>query len=299
MNYFWHLFIYLNIYAIVAMSLNLVIGYCGLLTLAHAGYFTVGGYAYALATVKLGWGFLPAVCLGLGVSILLSLAVSIPAWRFKGDFFMMISLAVQTLLFSLLYNWSNPDAELGTWSNLTNGPFGISGVAKPNLWGLQLQSIGGVASLAFTMSIVCALIVWLLVSSPWGKLLQAIRDDELVAKGLGKNTNLVKVQVFAIACGMASIAGAIYASYVGYIDPSSATLDESILMTCMVLVGGIGNFRGPLVGAFVLLAIPELLRFAAIPAEIAANIRLMLYGLLLVLMMHFRPQGLAGNYRLE
>jgi branched-chain amino acid transport system permease protein len=299
MNYFLHLFIYLNIYAIVAMSLNLVIGYCGLLTLAHAGYFTVGGYAYALATIKLGWGFLPATLLGVGIAMLLSLAVSIPAWRFKGDFFMMVSLAVQTLLFSLLYNWSSPDAEVGTWANLTNGPFGIAGISKPNLFGLHLQSIGGVASLAFAMSTLCALIVWLLVSSPWGKLLQALRDDELVARGLGKNTRLVKVQVFAIACGMASIAGAIYASYVGYIDPSSATLDESILMTCMVLVGGIGNFRGPLVGAFVLLAIPELLRFAAIPAAISANIRLMLYGLLLVLMMRFRPQGLAGNYRLD
>ncbi|MFM7581011.1 MAG: branched-chain amino acid ABC transporter permease, partial [Microcystaceae cyanobacterium] len=127
MNYFLHLLIYLNIYAIVAMSLNLVTGYCGLLTLAQAGYFAIGSYVYALASLKLGWGFLESTMLGVMVSVLLSLAVSLPAWRFRGDFFVMVSLAVQALLFSLFYNWSSPNADLGTWENLTNGPFGIAG----------------------------------------------------------------------------------------------------------------------------------------------------------------------------
>ena len=126
-----------------------------------------------------------------------------------------------------------------------------------------------------------------------------MRDDELATKGLGKNTQLVKVQAFAIACGMAAVAGTIYASYVSYIDPSTASLDESVLMTCMVLVGGVGNFRGPLVGAFLLLMIPELLRFAMIPDAIAANLRLILYGVLLVVMMHVRPQGIAGDYPVD
>jgi branched-chain amino acid transport system permease protein len=146
---------------------------------------------------------------------------------------------------------------------------------------------------------VFSLMTWLFSSSPWGRLLKAMRDDELAARGLGKNIRLVKVQAFAVACGMVAVAGTIYASYVSYIDPSIASLDESILMLCMVIVGGGGNFRGPLVGALVLLSIPELLRFVNIPDVMAANIRLMVYGLLLVLMMHFRPQGLAGEYRLE
>jgi branched-chain amino acid transport system permease protein len=130
-------------------------------------------------------------------------------------------------------------------------------------------------------------------------LLKALRDDELAARGLGKNTRIAKVQVFAIASGMVAVAGALYAAYVGYIDPSAASLDESVLFICMVIVGGVGNFRGPLVGALMLLAIPEALRFLAIPDAIAANLRLMAYGVLLVVMMHFRPQGLAGNYRIE
>lgn len=299
MNYLLHLLIYLNIYAIVAMSLNLVTGYCGLLTLAHAGYFAVGSYVYALATLKLGWGFLGGTGLGILVALILSLAVSLPAWRFRGDFFVMISLAVQALLFSLFYNWSSPNAEVGTWKNLTNGPFGIAGVAKPSILGLKFNSIGSVALLSLVVALLCGLICWLLLNSPWGRLLKAMRDDELAVRGVGKNTRWLKMQVFAISCGLVSVAGVIYGAYVGYIDPSAASLDESVLYVCMVIVGGVGNFRGPLVGALILLLIPEALRFVAIPDAIAANIRLMLYGVLLVIMMHFRPQGLAGDYRIE
>jgi len=299
MNYLLHLLIYFNIYAIVAMSLNLVTGYCGLLTLAHAGYFALGSYAYALASIKLGWGFIPATAMGVVVAMVLSLAVSLPAWRFRGDFFVMISLAVQALLFSLFYNWSNPNADVGTWTNLTNGPFGIAGIPKPKLFIWQFQEIGSVALLSLVVAGLCGLVCWLLLASPWGRLLKALRDDELAARGLGKNTRIAKVQVFAIASGMVAVAGALYAAYVGYIDPSAASLDESVLFICMVIVGGVGNFRGPLVGALILLAIPEALRFLAIPDAIAANLRLMAYGVLLVVMMHFRPQGLAGDYRIE
>ena len=299
MAYILHLLIYLNIYAIVAMSLNLITGYCGLLTLAHAGYFAVGSYVYALVSLKLGWEFFPATLLGVAFAVILSLAVSLPAWRFRGDFFVMMSLAVQALLFSIFYNWSSPTAELGTWSNLTNGPFGITGIPKPIVLGFQFQTIGSVALLSLIVAGACGLVCWLLLSSPWGRLLQALRDDELAARGLGKNTRLAKVQVFAISSGLVAVAGAIYGAYVGYIDPNAAALNESVLYLCMVMVGGVGNFRGPLVGAFILLAIPEGLRFLAIPDMLAANLRLMIYGLLLVAIVHFRPQGLAGNYRIE
>lgn len=299
MNYLLHLLIYLNIYAIVAMSLNMVVGYCGLLSLAHAGYFAVGGYAYALATLKLGWGLLPSLGLGVGLAAVLSLALSLPAWRFKGDFFVMVSLSVQALLFSLFYNWSSPGAEPGTLANLTNGPFGLAGIPKPSLVFFTVDSLTGIALLSLVTAILCGLMCWRLLSSPWGRLLKAMRDDELALRSMGKNVRRAKMEVFAISCGMVAIAGALYASYVSYIDPSAASLNESILMLCIVLVGGVANLRGPLVGALVLLAIPELLRFAQIPDAVAANVRLMLYGLALVLMMHFRPQGIAGEYRIE
>ena len=170
---------------------------------------------------------------------------------------------------------------------------------KPAILGSKFATIGSISALSSVLAVLAAGLVWILVSSPWGRLLKAIRDDELAARNLGKNSRLAKVQAFAIACALASVAGVIYCSYVSYIDPSAASIDESILLLSMVLVGGVGNFRGPLVGAFVLLAIPELLRFAQLPDVMAANLRLLAYGWLLVLMAHFRPQGLAGEYRLE
>jgi branched-chain amino acid transport system permease protein len=299
MNYFFHLLIYLSAYTILAASLNMIVGYCGLLTLAHAGYFAIGSYVYALVTLKLGWGFLPAALLGAGLAALLSLAVSLPSWRLKGDFFVMASLAVQVLFFSAIYNWASPGMQPGTWKNLTNGPFGLTNVPKPAIFGSEFDTLGSVAALSLLIAVACLLFVKMLLGSPWGRALQAMRDDELAARSLGKNVRLLKTQVFAVASGLAAVAGAIYASYVGYVDPSIASLQQSILMLCMVIVGGVGNFRGPIVGAVVLIAIPEILRFIDITDTAAANIRLMAYGLLLIAVTHFRPQGLAGSYRFE
>lgn len=299
MSYVLHLLIFFDIYVIVALSLNMMVGYGGLLTLAHAAYFAVGGYVYALATLVLGWGFIPAILLSLCITAFLSLALSLPAWRFSGLFFLIISLAVQALLFSLFYAWFEPGAEVGTWANLTNGPYGLAGVPKPAFGGIKIDSIAGVAGVASAVALACVGISWLVLVSPWGRMLKSIRDDELAARGLGKNVRLAKVHVCAVACAMVALAGALYVAYVGYIDPQSASLDESILFLCFVLVGGVGNLRGPLLGALILLAIPEALRLLDLSDALAAEVRLMAYGLLLVLMVHLRPQGIAGEYRLE
>ncbi len=298
MNYLLHLLIYLSIYAILAASLNIIVGYCGLLTLAHAGYFAIGAYTYALVTLTLGWGFIPATAIGVGAAAVLSLAVSLPAWRLRDDFFIIGTLAVQALLYNAIYNWHSPGTPPGTWGNLTNGPFGIPGLSRPVIAGIEFATIGHMTLLAVVVAAICLLVCWLLLSSPWGRVLQAMRDDELAARGLGKNTRWLKVEAIAVGCGLAAVAGAIYGSYVRYVDPSLASLDMGILLLCMVIVGGVGNFRGPLVGAAILLLIPEVLRFLRLPDTMAAEIRLMAYGLLLIVMMHLRPQGLAGSYRI-
>ncbi len=299
MNYLLHLLVYFDIYVIVALSLNLIVGYCGMLTMAHAGFYAIGGYTYALLALNLGWGFVPAVAVAMLLCAVLSLAVALPAWRLRGDFFVLGTLAVQALIFSAIYNWSSTDAPIGTWRNLTNGPFGITGIPRPSIFGWTLTSPLSFTLFATAMAGACGFILWRLQHSPWGRLLLAIREDELAARGLGKNTRFIKIQAVAIASGIVAVAGALYASHVRYLDPSSASLDESILVLSMVIVGGLGNFKGPIVGAFVLIALPELLRFLSLPDAQAANLRLLIYGLLLVLMMHFRPNGIAGAYRLQ
>jgi branched-chain amino acid transport system permease protein len=299
MNYILHLLVYFNIYVIVAMSLNLVVGYCGLLTLAHAGFYAIGGYTYAILAINYGWEFIPAALAGAAVAALLSLFVSVSAWRLKGDFFVMVTLAAQALIFSLLYNWTSPGEPLGTLKNLTNGPFGITGIPRPVLFGWRVATPVAFAVFSTAVAAACLFVLWRLKTSPWARLLLSMREDELAARGLGKNTRLAKVQAFAIAGGLAAIAGALYAAHVRYLDPSSASLDESILMLSMVLVGGLGNFRGPALGAAILILLPEVLRFLQLPDAQAANLRLLIYGLLLVVMVHVRPQGLAGEYRMQ
>lgn len=299
MSYLLHLLVYFEIFALVALSLNLVVGYCGLLSLAHAGYFAVGGYAYALVCLKTGLGFPLAALVGALLAAILSLAVSLPSWKLKGDFFVLVSLAVQALIFSLLHNWTSLDAPVGSWANLTNGPFGITAIPRPAIGSLRVSTPLAMAGFATVVFVLLGALLWRLGKSPWARLLVAMREDELAARGLGKNTRLAKVQAIALASSLAAIAGALYASHVRFLDPSSASLNESILFLSMVLVGGAGNFRGPLIGALVLVSLPEVLRLLALPAAQAANLRLLIYGLLLVLFVHFRPQGIAGEYRVE
>lgn len=289
MNYLYHLIIYFEIYAIVAMSLNLLIGYGGLLQVAHAAYYGIGAYAAALLWTKLGWGFFPGLAVGAFAAGVMSLLVSLPAWRFKGDYFVMISIAVQTLIYATLYNWTE----------LTNGPFGISGIARPVIAGYSFVTTGSITVLYGVLALGLGMIMALIKWSPFGRALQAMRDDELAARSIGIPVNWLKLQAFALASAMVGIAGGLYASYVSYIDPTSFSLNESILMLSMVIIGGTGNVRGPLIGAAVLILLPEGLRFLQLPDAVAANIRLLAYGLLLVIMMHLRPQGLAGTYRYQ
>jgi branched-chain amino acid transport system permease protein len=289
MTYALHLLVLLELYLLVAASLNLLIGYAGLLQVAHAAYYGVGAYAATLLTMKLGIGFVPAaVCGGLAAA-LLSLLVSLPAWRFRGDAFVLMSLSVQVALFAVFYNWVD----------LTGGPFGLSAIPKPAIFGIVLATQSSICATYGLMVTLCVGVLALLKWSPFGRSLQAVRDDELAARSLGIPARRLKIQAFAIASALVGVAGAMYAAYATYIDPTSFSLDESILMLSMVIVGGTGNVRGPLVGALTLIAIPEVLRFAALPDAVAANVRLLVYGLLIVVLMRLRPQGLAGRYRFE
>ena len=297
-DYFLHLVCLFGIYATAAMSLNLVVGGSGLFSLAHAAYFGVGAYAYAIASLH-GLGFLPALLLSVAIAALLSLALSIPSWRFQGDSFVLISLAIQALVFSTIYNWHSATKPVGSLSNLTNGPFGIAGISRPGFFGFQIHSAGGLAIFSLGIAVFCAGFCSLLLKSPWWRMVTAIRDDAVAARSIGKNVRLAKVQVFAISCGMVATAGVVYAGYFSYVNADSAALPEGILLLSMVLVGGAGNFRGPLVGAALLIAVPEVLRLLALPDNVAANVRLLFYGVLLVLFMHFRGRGISGEYRIE
>lgn len=289
MNYLLHILIMICIYFILSLSLNLLVGYTGLLSLCHAAFYGIGAYTTTLFMVKVGMNFIPAVIAGIIVATLISLIVSMPSLRLKGDYFVLASLGFQVIVFSLMYNLVG----------LTRGPYGIAGIPKPSIFGLAFDSIPLFFILAVFIAGIVILVSLTLYRSPFGRVLKAIREDEVVALSLGKNIAALKMQSFAIAAGIAAIAGSMYAVYVTYIDPTSFTIDESIFIIAVVLVGGSGNFKGPLIGTAFMIILPELLRFVGIPDTIAPNIRQMIYGSILVLLMLKRPQGIAGEYRME
>jgi branched-chain amino acid transport system permease protein len=188
------------------------------------------------------------------------------------------------MCFGLIRNAYTYGEPLGNLVNLTNGPFGIANIPSPA--GAQL----GQAGYAFASSVVLLLMLVLMriwVYSPWGLLLQAIRDDELAARGLGKSLSRVKLQTFLFSAVTAALAGVIYAGQVTFIDPQIASVELSLLLLGMVIVGGLGRFYGALTGALILLGLQEFLHWWQIPETTASHWRMLIYGLLLLLIVHF------------
>lgn len=286
MEYLFHIIIMLNIYIMLVLSANLTIGMANLLTMCQAAFYGIGAY---IGTYFLMQFHLPFVFIALIVMVttgLTSLLISFASARLKGDYFVIATMGFQLIVYTILYNWTD----------VTRGPYGIPGIPGIRLGGLYELS-GIVAYLLFS-SLLMGIVVYLfshLVKSPFGRVLNAIRTDETVVKSLGRDTVLFKSWAFFLSAAMAGLAGVIYASYVSYIDPTSFTLDESIFIISALFIGGIGNTKGPVLGALFVVLLPELLRFVGLPDTIAANLRQIIYGLALILVMYYRPQGIWGK----
>jgi len=285
MNYVLHLIILIEIFAILSLSLNLVVGLNGFLSLAHAAFYGIGAYVSALLMLA-GLNFFGALLISAIVAAAFSSLISIASLRFKGDIFILVTLAFQVVFYSILYNWIS----------VTKGPYGISGIPRPSIFG---SSLPGLALLYGILGGLVVFIMIIILKSHFALSVTSVREDVLAARALGKNVFLLRAKSIAIASAVAAIAGSMYASYLTFIDPTSFTVDESILLVSIVLVGGTGNLKGPIVGAVVLILLPEALRFLQIPDAIGPNIRLILYGLALVVLMYLRPRGIAGIYRFE
>lgn len=276
----------ISIFAILAASLDLLIGFTGLFTIAQAAVFGIGAYGSALTAQWLGvgfWGGLVAAAL-LGAAI--SLVIALPALRVTGDYLILASFAVQVVLSGLFVNL-----------DITGGPGGLGRVPRPAVFGAVLQTPGEYLPLYAAISAVLVLCTWWLVRSPFGLVLAVIREDELLAQALGKQVAFAKVKAFMIAGALAGMAGSMYAHYFAFVGPDSFTVDMSIFILSMVLVGGMGTLWGPILGAALLIALPELLRFLPFEAGVLGPLRQIVYGAILVAFCFLRPAGLIGGAR--
>ena len=287
MEYLLHIIIMLDIYVMLVLSANLTIGMANLLTLCQAAFYGIGAY---IGTFFLMQFNLPFVVIAAAVMLLtgaFSWLVSYASVRLKGDYFVIATMGFQMIVYTVLYNWID----------VTRGPYGIPGIPGIKLLGLfELHGVYAYLALSLVAAVLVTVALYMLMRSPFGRTLNAIRADEQVVQSLGRNTAAFKSWAFFISAAVAGLAGVIYAAYVSYIDPTSFTLDESIFIITALFIGGIGSsVWGAVVGAAVVVILPELLRFVGLPDAVAANLRQIIYGIVLIVLMFVKPQGLLGD----
>jgi branched-chain amino acid transport system permease protein len=289
LSYLVALAIITGIYALLTISLDLQYGFTGLVNFGQVGFFAVGSYASALFTLS-GWpvalGFVAAIV----AAALSALPIGLLALRLREEYLAIITLGYSEAVRLVMIN--------ETW--LTNGSQGITGVARP------FQALGAegadLAYLGLVVACNVAVIVLIrrIVTSPFGRLIQAIRDNEAAAIALGKYPPAAKVKVLAIGAGIAGLAGALYGHYIGYVSPDQFMPLVTFYIWMAMILGGIGSLPGSLAGAVVLVLILEGTRFIrdvlpGVAAVQMASVRLMSVGLLLVLFVLYRPQGVFGS----
>ncbi|HVC60159.1 MAG TPA: branched-chain amino acid ABC transporter permease [Acetobacteraceae bacterium] len=274
------------VYVMLGLSTNLLVGIVGIFSVSQAAVFGVGAYIVAhflMAAAPLS--FLPALAIAMVGCIALNILVTLPALRVSGDYFVVTSFGIQLLATAVFTNWTAG----------TGGANGLPGIPPPDLFGYQMASTFQLMVLCLCGLLLACTCFWLIMRAPFGRLLRAIREDEHAVAAAGKNVLRAKVSAAALAGAFAGMAGGLYATFLSFIDPSSFDLDSSILLLTMVVVGGARTLAGSIVGPFLLLAMPQALSMLDIPTTIAAAARQLIYGLLLIAFMLFRPQGLVGE----
>ncbi len=276
MDYILHLAILICIYTVLAQSLSLVAGYSGQISLAHAGFYGIGAYTTALLSVNYGFSVLLTLPIAMVFSGIVAWVVAKVAVKTIDDYYIIITLGIQVVIFSLMNNWQE----------LTRGPLGIPGIPSISIVGILFND----KVTFFSLSFVFAIFIWFLLknlsSSPFGRMLRALSEDEIYTMSIGKNVYDAKIISFTISGMLASIAGVLYAHYISYIDPTSFTIDESIFILSIVIIGGMRNLRYVFFSAAFLVLLPEALRFIGMPSSTAANMRQIFYGAALVLVVY-------------
>lgn len=289
MEYLLHILVIAGIYIILTLSLNLIVGYTGLAALGHISFACIGAYTSSL--LALNFGISPWIGLFLGaiLATLLGIIVGFPSLRLKGDYLALATFGLGVIVYSVAKNWVS----------LTRGPMGLPGIPGFSIFSFEFSGIWSYLILVSVFVLVTFIVIRNITSSPLGRVLRGIREDEIATLAMGKDVNRHKLLVFAIGAFFAGVAGSLYAHYITFIDPSSFTVMESITILLMVVFGGMGSLAGSFVGAAILVIFPEALRFLGMPSSVAAPLRQMIYGLLLIVLMLKRPEGILGRYRFK
>jgi branched-chain amino acid transport system permease protein len=277
-NYWVDVAVLSGIYVILALGLNVVVGYTGLLNLGFAAFYAIGAYSYALLNTMLGIGFWSALPLSVVITTVAGFLLAFPALRLRGDYLAIVTLGFGEIVRLVLNNWDS----------LTKGPNGISGIDAPTFFGASLGNLSAYYYLVLFFVLLTVFVMRRVEDSKIGRAWIAIREDEIATSAMGISTMRYKLYACAFGAFWAGIAGCLFAAKMRFVSPESFTFMESVLMLCMVIIGGIGSISGVIVGAVLLVFLPELLREAQL-------YRMLVVGCGLVFLMVFRPQGIFGR----
>ena len=299
------------LFVLLSLGLNIVVGFAGLLDLGYIAFYAVGAYVYALlASPHFNlhlpwWAILP---IGAAVACLFGVLLGAPTLKLRGDYLAIVTLGFGEIVRIFLNNLSEP-------FNLTNGPKGITTIDPIRVAGIDFANPSNLMGLAFSGTIkyyyflLAVLMVVIVINlrlqnSRIGRAWEAIREDELAARSMGINTRNMKLLAFAMGASFGGVAGGMFSSIQGFISPESFILTESVMVLSMVVLGGMGNIWGVILGAILLSFVPEILRYTVEPLQRMLFgrsiidpevIRMLLFGLAMVVMMLFRPAGLLPS----
>ncbi len=292
------------IWGILAISLNLIVGYTGLLSIAHLGFFGFGAYISAVLTYSppeaaagtvsaeigvFSWNFFAALPLVIGITGVGALFLGIVFSRFRDDFFALATLGVAVIAHRLFLSARD----------FTRGPFGINWIPSPSLGGWTMDERWEYLILVLVCLAIVAFITFYIVNTSFGRVLTAIREDEKAIEVFGYRVAYYKLTIWVISAMIASVAGALFVADIGAVSPNEFVLLEAILLSSIVLIGGLASIWGSIMGGLVFVLLEEGLRFVpGFPIEYIGQARIGVLGALLVILMLFRPQGLIGRYKL-
>ena len=283
--YLVHVAALISIYAVAGVAVGVLVGWVGMVSVGHAALVGIGAYGAALSALRFHVPFPLSLLAGMAAAVLVGVLVTPPLLRLRGDSFILGTIALQIIVFGVLNNLVG----------ITGGPMGLPGVPPmvPPRWSCAPLANLGLILLALGISL---LVAWRLAHSPYGRICVSVRDDAIFAQSLSRVPAYYRSRTFWLSAAIAGLAGGLYAHFATFIDPSSFTLDEALFLFAIVAVGGADSVWGPVIGAAILLSIPEALRFIGLPPGVVGNVRQVIYGVFLVLFMLLRPQGVVGRW---
>ncbi|MDY6221151.1 MAG: branched-chain amino acid ABC transporter permease [Candidatus Alectryocaccobium sp.] len=265
-------------YVMIAMSINLLTGFCGLMTMGHAAFWGIGAYTAAILSTRYNVGMGVCMILAAVIAGIFSLLLGLATLRLKGYFLTIVTLGFCEIIRLV---------ELNSME-LTRGPLGIANIPAPNFFGVTFSSTNAVYYIMLILVVLTVLLVYNFVHSRIGLAVMSIRDDDLAAASMGVNVYLYKIMVFVISAMIMGVCGAFYAHYIKFVDPSSFTTNASMQMLIMAIFGGLGSIPGTILGASILTILPETIR-------VLSQYRNLIYGIIIVVLMMVKPDGLLGS----